>query len=81
MDIRMEAERKAGKLLIEMAEKGIRTSSKDTLARGYTRATTGRPRLSDLSVTKIESHRWQNVAMDSSRRPRTSSPTIMVSPE
>lgn len=57
IDIRLEAERKAGKLLIDMAESGERAKRGD--AQKFHRATF---RLRDLKISKTESHRWQSLA-------------------
>lgn len=58
-DIRMRAERKAGQLLGEMAERGERA------VRGQAQkshdATFQPPQLADLGVTKQQSHRWQKL--------------------
>jgi N6-adenosine-specific RNA methylase IME4 len=60
-EIRMRAERKAGVLLIEMAERKERHSGKPT--KGSRVATpTSVPTLSDLKITKTQSSRWQQLA-------------------
>jgi len=51
-EIRMRAERRAGELLREMAERGERAASTDTLARGRTVLPREVPKLSDLGVSK-----------------------------
>lgn len=61
-EIRLRAERRAGELLIEMAESGKRTSSKDTLSRGNTTLPRELPKLADLGVSKAQSSRWQALA-------------------
>jgi hypothetical protein len=61
-EIRMRAERRAGELLIEMAERKERLASKDTLARGRSVPPREVSTLSDLGVTKTQSSRWQRLA-------------------
>ena len=61
-EIRMRAERRAGELLTEMAQRGERATSKDTLSRGRTVLPREAPKLSDLGVTKTQSSRWQRLA-------------------
>lgn len=61
--IKMRAQIRGGELLIEMAKRGERASSKDTLARGRTRLPRETPKLADLGVSKTESSRWQRLAM------------------
>ena len=61
IDIKMEAERKGGQLLIEMAKRGER-EKKGGDKRSSNTVLLGRKKLADLGVTKIESHRWQAVA-------------------
>jgi N6-adenosine-specific RNA methylase IME4 len=58
-EIRLRAERRAGELLIEMAEKGERLKG---AGGGKKAGSTSEPALADLGVTKIESHRWQKMA-------------------
>jgi N6-adenosine-specific RNA methylase IME4 len=60
--IRMRAERRAGELLIEMAERKERATSGDTLARGRTLLPREAPTLSDLGINKTQSARWQKLA-------------------
>jgi N6-adenosine-specific RNA methylase IME4 len=61
-EIRLRAERRAGELLREMAERGERAASTDTLARGSTVQPRGVPKLADLGITKTQSSRWQKLA-------------------
>jgi N6-adenosine-specific RNA methylase IME4 len=61
-EIRMRAERRAGELLIEMAERNERASSKDTLARGRELQPRETPKLADLGINKTQSSRWQRLA-------------------
>jgi N6-adenosine-specific RNA methylase IME4 len=62
-EIRMRAERKAGELLIQMAERGERQKPGDD-PRGVNSRTAQplKPRLADLGVTKTQSSRWQELA-------------------
>src|SRR5262245_3317018 len=55
-DIRMRAERRAGELLKEMADRGQRQRSGDADGR---RPQPSVPKLSDLGVSKTQSSRWQ----------------------
>jgi hypothetical protein len=57
-DIRMRAERTAGQLLAEMAEKGERDSGHGDRESGSQDVT---PKLADLGVSKMQSHRWQKL--------------------
>lgn len=61
-EIRMRAERRAGELLRDMAERNERASSKDTLARGRKLQPREAPKLSDLGINKTQSSRWQRLA-------------------
>ena len=58
-DIRMRAERRAGELLIEMAERRERQKSGDADGR---RSQPSVPKLSDLGISKTQSSRWQGLA-------------------
>ena len=58
-DIRLRAERRAGELLGEMAANGQRQKRGDA---DDCRRKPSVPTLSDLGVTKIQSHRWQKLA-------------------
>jgi N6-adenosine-specific RNA methylase IME4 len=60
-DIRLPAERQAGELLAEMKEKGERKKSGDN-QHGGSNSENLPPSLSELGVTKIQSHRWQKLA-------------------
>jgi N6-adenosine-specific RNA methylase IME4 len=64
IEIKMEAERRGGRLLIVMAESGQRHSGRGHVKRVGLRSVTPRPepKLSDLGVSKTESSRWQAVA-------------------
>jgi Transcriptional activator, adenine-specific DNA methyltransferase len=55
-EIRMRAERRAGKLLIEMAEKGERAVRKNMKSQPAT------SKLADLGINKTQSSRWQALA-------------------
>jgi N6-adenosine-specific RNA methylase IME4 len=59
-EIRMRAERRAGELLIEMAERGERAGQGEGEGKGRT----GQPllRLADLGISKTQSSRWQQLA-------------------
>jgi N6-adenosine-specific RNA methylase IME4 len=59
-DIRMRAERRAGELLHEMAERGERREHSQR-SRGAT-STDLPPKLSDLGISKTQSSRWQRLA-------------------
>src|SRR5215831_9738818 len=60
-EIRMRAERRAGEMLIEMAEREERHAGK--AAKGSRVATpTTAPKLSDLGINKTQSSRWQALA-------------------
>ena len=60
-EIRMRAERRAGQLLAEMAEKKERHTGK--AGKGSRVATpTKQPKLADIGVTKSQSSRWQKLA-------------------
>jgi N6-adenosine-specific RNA methylase IME4 len=67
-EIRMRAERRAGELLAEMAERGQRQKSGDAGANpDGSKKRPSAPKLSDLGVTKTQSSRWQALAaLDSS---------------
>jgi hypothetical protein len=56
-ELRLYAERRAGELLNQMAERGERAKGGEAGRRELPRAT-----LADLGVTKTESHRWRKVA-------------------
>jgi protein gp37 len=58
-DIRMRAERRAGELLIEMAERKERHSGRGDQKTGSQAAT---PKLKDLDINKTQSSRWQALA-------------------
>jgi phage N-6-adenine-methyltransferase len=60
-DIRMRAERRAGELLREMAERGERAVRKNMKSQPAT------SKLSDLGVNKTQSSRWQKLAELSER--------------
>jgi N6-adenosine-specific RNA methylase IME4 len=55
-EIRLRAERRAGELLREMAERRERATE------GERKGFTEKPLLADLGVTKTQSHRWQKLA-------------------
>jgi N6-adenosine-specific RNA methylase IME4 len=56
-EIRMRAERRAGELLIEMAERGERAVRKNMKSQAAT------SKLADLGLTKTQSSRWQQLAV------------------
>lgn len=60
IEIRMRAERRAGELLIAMDEGGERAAV--GRPKRFQEETNSPPRLSDLAISKIQSHRWQNLA-------------------
>jgi MT-A70 len=60
-DIRMRAERRAGELLIEMAERGER-EAKGGDRKSKSQPATLIPKLNDLGVSKTQSSRWQRFA-------------------
>jgi hypothetical protein len=55
-EIRLRAERKAGELLKEMAAKGERMRRQNVKSQGDT------SQLADLSITRMQSSRWQEIA-------------------
>ena len=63
-EIRMRAERRAGELLIEMAERKERHSGRAHTRTVGSRAATPRaePKLADLGINKTQSSRWQRLA-------------------
>ena len=63
-EIRMRAERRAGELLIEMAERKERHSGRGHTRTVGSRAATPRaePKLADLGINKTQSSRWQRLA-------------------
>ena len=61
-DIRMRAERCAGELLIEMAERGER-EAKGGDRKSKSQPVTLIPKLSDLGVSRMQSSRWQRLAV------------------
>jgi hypothetical protein len=60
-DIRMRAERHAGGLLIEMAERGGREAKGDRKSKSQ--PVIPIPKLSDLIVSRMQSSRWQRLAV------------------
>jgi N6-adenosine-specific RNA methylase IME4 len=60
-EIRMRAERRAGELLIEMAERGERDSGKGNRNPAL-KSRNATPKLSDLGISKTKSSRWQKLA-------------------
>jgi hypothetical protein len=82
-DIRMRAEIRAGELLAEMKKnKGTRAQLRGDVpigGRAQKPPIDNTPKLSDLGVTKMQSHRWQKLAAlpkptKPSRKPRLPSP-------
>ena len=61
-DLRLRAERRAGELLREMAEKGERATPGDNQHGGSRPAQPPAPTLDDLGITKTQSSRWQKLA-------------------
>jgi hypothetical protein len=64
-EIKLRAERKAGQLLAQMAERGERRSAGEHSGNQYSErfpSETIPPKLENLGVTKIQSHRWQKLA-------------------
>src|SRR6516165_3483368 len=59
-EIRMRAERRAGELLIEMAELGERDSGKGN-RNPVLKSQAATPKLADLGITKTQSSRWQRL--------------------
>jgi N6-adenosine-specific RNA methylase IME4 len=62
VEVRLRAERKAGQLLIEMAESGDRATREGNLARGSVLRLRDAPTLTDLGVEKNQSWRWRKLA-------------------
>jgi len=60
-EIRMRAERRAGELLIEMAELGERDSGKGN-RNPVLKSQAATPKLFDLGISKTQSSRWQELA-------------------
>jgi N6-adenosine-specific RNA methylase IME4 len=60
-EIRMRAERRAGELLIEMAERGERDSGKGN-RNPILKSQAATPKLSELGISKTQSSRWQELA-------------------
>jgi hypothetical protein len=60
-EIRLRAERRAGELLAEMAERGERAKSGDKES-GRGKKPLSRPTLSDLGISKTQSSHWQQLA-------------------
>jgi hypothetical protein len=60
-EIRMRAERRAGELLIEMAERGERDSGKGN-RNPVLKSQAATPKLSDLGISRTQSSRWQELA-------------------
>src|SRR5262249_34030057 len=69
-EIRMRAERRAGELLIEMAELGERDSGKGN-RNPVLKSQAATPKLSDLGISKTQSSRWQELARISEDTPRS----------
>jgi hypothetical protein len=57
----MQAERRAGEMLIEMAEKGERDNGKGN-RNAVLKSQAGTPKLADLGITRSQSSRWQLLA-------------------
>lgn len=60
-EIKLRAERRAGELLIEMAENGERASPLDNLSKGHENPS-AKPTLNDLGLTNRQSKNWQRIA-------------------
>jgi N6-adenosine-specific RNA methylase IME4 len=60
-EIRMRAERRAGEMLIEMAERVERDSGKGN-RNPVLKSQAATPKLSDLGISKTQSSRWQELA-------------------
>jgi hypothetical protein len=60
-EIRMRAERRAGELLIDMAERGERDTGKGN-RNPVLKSQAATPKLSDLGISKTQSSRWQELA-------------------
>lgn len=62
-EVRLEAERKAGEMLKDMKERGERHNGRgDNLPKSTKGTSEGKPRLSDVGITKKESAKWQALA-------------------
>jgi hypothetical protein len=61
VEVRLRAERRAGEMLAEMAERGERDNGKGNRNPGL-KSHAGTPKLADLGITKSQSSRWQHLA-------------------